>query len=191
MTLLTIFSESGHKLLRSADPQEITTELSPHAISFGRWPLAGPAAVAAGASREQVTAAVLAAYREPSDRLAAAGGYRLVDIAHIRPDTPGAAAARAKFLSEHVHDEDEVRFFAAGRGCFYLHLHDRVYAVACEAGDLLSVPAGTRHWFDTGSRPSFTAIRFFQEEDGWVGHFTGQRIADLLPGLDELLEPTA
>jgi cupin superfamily acireductone dioxygenase involved in methionine salvage len=27
---------------------------------------------------------------------------------------------------------------------------------------------GTMHWFDTGSTPDFTAIRFFHAKDGWV-----------------------
>ena len=79
-----------------------------------------------------------------------------------------------------------VRFFVDGRGCFYLHLDDKVYAVVCEAGDLLSVPTGTRHWFDMGVRPTFCAIRFFQKDDGWVGDFTGDPIASRIPDLDEL-----
>jgi cupin superfamily acireductone dioxygenase involved in methionine salvage len=29
-----------------------------------------------------------------------------------------------------------------------------VYAVLCKAGDLLSVPANTTHWFDMGTRPA-------------------------------------
>ncbi len=86
-----------------------------------------------------------------------------------------AAAARGKFLAEHRHAEDEVRFFAAGRGCFYLHLDGEVVAVVCEAAICCRCPAGTRHWFDMGSRPDFLAIRFFEEKDGWVGDFTGDR----------------
>ena len=40
--------------------------------------------------------------------------------------TTTATAARSKFLAEHRHAEDEVRFFVAGRGCFYLHLEPEV-----------------------------------------------------------------
>ena len=36
----------------------------------------------------------------------------------------------------------------------------------CETGDLLGVPAGTRHWFDMGTSPQFTAYSV-------GGHFTG------------------
>ncbi|RZM07821.1 MAG: hypothetical protein EOP67_72695, partial [Sphingomonas sp.] len=36
---------------------------------------------------------------------------------------------------------------------------------------------GTRHWFDMGPAPRFTAIRLFAEPDGWVARFTGDPIA--------------
>jgi 1,2-dihydroxy-3-keto-5-methylthiopentene dioxygenase len=32
-----------------------------------------------------------------------------------------------------------------------------------------------------GPEPSFVAIRFFTEPDGWVGHFTGADIARRFP----------
>ena len=35
--------------------------------------------------------------------------------------------------------------------------------------------------FDMGDEPSFVAIRFFTEPDGWVGHFTGTDIAQKFP----------
>jgi len=43
------------------------------------------------------------------------------------------------------------------------------------------VPDKTTHWFDMGPEPSFVAIRFFQQADGWVGHFTGTDIAQRFP----------
>jgi 1,2-dihydroxy-3-keto-5-methylthiopentene dioxygenase len=88
---------------------------------------------------------------------------------------------RKKFLDEHFHKEDEVRFFVAGSGLFTLHVDDKVYEILCEAGDLVGVPDGTKHWFDMGPEPSFVAIRFFTEPDGWVGHFTGTDIAQRFP----------
>ncbi len=51
----------------------------------------------------------------------------------------------------------------------------------CEEGDLISVPAGTRHWFDMGPNPRFTAIRLFTNADGWIANFTGDTIADRFP----------
>lgn len=188
MTLLQIMDDTDGKVLhRTEDVTAIEAELRPHKIGFDRWAAAVPLAADAGAEE------VLEAYRKDVDLLCERGGYLTVDVVRMTPsDDPGwvekATAAREKFLEEHTHDEDEVRFFVEGRGCFYLHLGDRVYATVCEAGDLLSVPTGTRHWFDMGTRPHFTAIRFFQKEDGWVGNFTGDPVARSIPYLDQLLE---
>ena len=107
-----------------------------------------------------------------------------MDVVSIAPDNPKRDEMRARFLDEHFHKEDEVRFFVAGSGLFTLHVGDRVYELLCEAGDLVSVPDATTHWFDMGPEPSFVAIRFFTEPDGWVGHFTGSDIATRFPRLE-------
>ena len=106
---------------------------------------------------------------------------RWLDVVSIAPDNPKREEMRAKFLEEHFHKEDEVRFFVAGSGLFTLHVDGEVYEVKCEQGDLIAVPDSTRHWFDMGPEPSFVAIRFFTEPDGWVGHFTGTDIAQRFP----------
>ena len=91
---------------------------------------------------------------------------------------------KAGVLFEHTHSEDEVRFFVKGQGLFCLHLNERVYQVLCQQGDLISVPANTQHWFDMGSDPEFTAIRFFNNEAGWVAQSTNSDIATQFPILD-------
>jgi 1,2-dihydroxy-3-keto-5-methylthiopentene dioxygenase len=134
---------------------------------------------------------VLTAYAQDIARVRAAEGYGHVDAVGLAPgddpDWPATAdAARRRFLAEHTHADDEDRYFAQGSGIFYLHVDHRVHAVLCEAGDLLSVPAGTTHWFDMGTRPHFTAVRFFHDEQGWVGDFTGSTIAERFPDFDTL-----
>ncbi|MBF6202382.1 cupin, partial [Nocardia cyriacigeorgica] len=37
------------------------------------------------------------------------------------------------------------------------------------------------------TRPDFIALRFFEEADGWIGDFTGDKISAGFPTLDELL----
>jgi 1,2-dihydroxy-3-keto-5-methylthiopentene dioxygenase len=187
MTILQVMpaDDGSTVLLRTEDVTEIAAALAPHGIRLERL-----AVVPLGADAGQDE--VLATYASDVDRIAAEGPYPLVDVARLVPtDDPEwpakAHVARTKFLDEHTHDEDEVRFFVEGTGCFYLHLGDEVYAVVCTAGDLMSVPAGTAHWFDMGTEPLFCAIRFFQEEDGWVAGFTGSTIAGKFPTLDELL----
>jgi 1,2-dihydroxy-3-keto-5-methylthiopentene dioxygenase len=188
MSLLQTMSETepGKVLLRTRDRNEISEALRLCSVEFDQWPLRGE--ISAGTDSDEI----LGRYRPEIDALCERDGLRTVDVARLHPDnTPEwaekAAKARSAFLDEHQHAENEVRFFAHGRGCFYLRVDGKVHAMVCEAGDLLSVPAGTRHWFDMGSRPDFVAIRFFEEEDGWIGDFTGSSIARSFPQLDDLL----
>lgn len=189
MTLLQVMADSaaGEVLLRTDDDAVIAAELAKRGITFERWPLM------AGLSGATPTEDILTEYADRIAALNADGRYKHIDVARIHPDDADpewpakAEAARTKFLDEHRHAEDEVRFFVTGQGCFYLHLGDEVLATVCTAGDLVSVPAGTLHWFDMGTRPEFVAVRFFEEEDGWVGDFTGDKISSGFPTLDQLL----
>ena len=174
---LRIFAEDhpDEPLLASTDRGEITRELAAIGVVLEQWEATQP--VAPGASQEEV----FAAYRADIDRLVAERGFRSVDVVSVAPDNPQREAMRAKFLDEHFHKEDEVRFFVAGSGLFTLHVDGKVYEMLCTQGDLIAVPDSTKHWFDMGPEPSFVAIRFFTEPDGWVGHFTGTDIARRFP----------
>ncbi|AJP74360.1 1,2-dihydroxy-3-keto-5-methylthiopentene dioxygenase [Sphingomonas hengshuiensis] len=176
MTQLSIYDigSADAPLLVSHDPAQIAAAVAPLGVRFEQWP-ARPLA------RDADPAAVLDAYADDVARLKAEKGYRAVDVIRMAPDHPDRGALRTKFLSEHRHSEDEVRFFVEGEGLFTLREDDRVYALLCTAGDLISVPAGMRHWFDMGPSPRFTAIRLFLNPDGWVAHFTGDAIADRYP----------
>jgi 1,2-dihydroxy-3-keto-5-methylthiopentene dioxygenase len=159
------------------DFESIQRELGTVGIRFERWEANQP--LPAGAGQEEI----LAAYREPVERLMKEKGFQSVDVIKMVPDHSQRVELRNKFLSEHTHSEDEVRFFVEGQGLFNIHLQGKVYAVRCEQGDLLSVPDGTPHWFDMGPQPRFTAIRLFTSTEGWVAHFTGSDIARLFPAL--------
>lgn len=177
MSRLRIFDEGEPRAPRASteDAGEITRALAEVGVRFERWAAAAP--IAPGAEPQ----AVMDAYRADIGRLSAAHGFQTVDVVSVDPSNPQRDAMRARFLEEHVHREDEVRFFVAGSGLFTLHIGTRVYEVLCAQGDLISVPAETRHWFDMGPAPSFAVIRFFQGPDGWVGHFTGSDIAQRFP----------
>lgn len=168
-------------LLLSDDPALIQAELGRRGIRFERWPASATLPAAAG------DAEILSAYAGEIARVQEGGRYRTVDAIRLGPGHPDHEVLRRKFLAEHIHDDDEVRFFVEGCGLFCLHLGDEVLQVLCGRGDWIAVPAGTRHWFDMGARPSFCALRFFDDERGWVPRFTGDAIAERFPLLDELL----
>lgn len=161
--------------LSTHDGDAIARELARIGVTFERWQANQP--IVAGASQEQV----IAAYRQDIDRITAERGFTTIDVISIAPDNPKKQELRAKFLDEHFHKEDEVRFFVAGSGLFTLHVGDKVYEIECVQGDLIAVPDGTTHWFDMGDAPEFVAIRFFEQPDGWIGHFTGSDIAGKFP----------
>ncbi|UPM49718.1 MULTISPECIES: 1,2-dihydroxy-3-keto-5-methylthiopentene dioxygenase [unclassified Synechococcus] len=181
MSDLQVFEATGEAAqlpnLTTNDPAVIAAELAARGIGFERWP--ARAELPAGAGPE----AVLAAYAQEIQAVQTRGRYPTVDAIRMTPDHPDREALRQKFLSEHTHAEDEVRFFVEGRGLFCLHIGQEVLQVLCETDDWISVPAGTKHWFDMGAEPSFCAIRFFDNPEGWVAQFSGDPIADRFPRL--------
>ncbi|MBA3878962.1 MAG: cupin [Sphingobium sp.] len=176
MSHLQIFADSDANALLMAtdDPERIALELAGIGVRFERWPTR-PVASADD---------VLTAYAPEIEKLVAADGYRSIDVMGVTPDHPDRATIRTKFLSEHTHAEDEIRFFVDGEGLFTLHEGGRVFNMLCTQGDLISVPAGMRHWFDMGAAPHFTVIRLFLNPDGWIAQFTGDAIADRFPRLE-------
>ncbi|AJD48345.1 ARD/ARD' family protein [Isoalcanivorax pacificus W11-5] len=173
MSSIRVYADQAPQeaLQQSNDHATIAGILDQAGVRFERWAASQP--VAPGASQDEV----ISAYRADIDRLINEEGYQTVDVVSLNSDHPDKAALRQKFLDEHRHGEDEVRFFVAGAGLFSLHIGDKVYEVLCEQGDLISVPANTPHWFDMGPNPHFVAIRLFNNPDGWVAHFTGSDIA--------------
>ncbi len=177
MSQLTIFAATNpqQSLLHTAQPALIASELARAGIRFEQWQARAP--ITATTATEDI----LAAYAGDINKLKAEQGYITVDVISLGSDHPDKAALRQKFLAEHTHSEDEVRFFVRGQGLFCLHIQGKVYQVLCQQNDLISVPAGTTHWFDMGPEPEFTAIRLFNNPQGWVASFTGSDIAGRFP----------
>lgn len=180
MSQLTVYLETrpGRSIFDSSDFGKVAEILGEAGIRFERW--SADRRLAPNADNGTITRA----YRAEIDRLIAERGYQTCDVVSMNPDHPQKEAFRNKFLAEHTHNEDEVRFFVRGQGLFVIHKDGKVYSILCEQDDLISVPANTRHWFDMGPNPSFTAIRLFNSPDGWVATFTGDEIASRFPLLD-------
>jgi len=180
MSTLKVFSADQTLLQKCIEEHDaIATRLHEVGVLFERWQAAQPLA------REAGEEGVISAYRSSVDHLMQDYGFKFVDVVALTPEHPDRAALRQKFLDEHTHSEFEVRFFVDGKGLFYIHQDDKVYAVMCEQGDLISVPAGTRHWFDMGAAPSFKCIRLFTSPEGWAAQYTGDEIANNFPRFEQ------
>jgi len=180
MSQLTIFADcnGSNALLTTQDATQITAELNKVSVRFEQWQ--ANATITETTSQDDI----IKAYSSDIERLKQQGGYQTVDVISLAKGNPAAEELRAKFLFEHTHSEDEVRFFVKGQGLFCLHINDKVYQVLCHQGDLISVPEFTPHWFDMGSDPEFTAIRLFNNTEGWVAQSTESEIAKQFPLLD-------
>lgn len=180
MSQLTVYDESDgdNPILATEDFEEIQRELGAAGIRLERWK--ADQHLVDDADND----AIIAAYQPEIDRLVSERGYQTYDVVSMNADHPDKDVFRHKFLDEHTHSEDEVRLFVRGQGLFVIHSDDRVYSMLCEKDDLISVPADTRHWFDMGPNPRFTAIRLFNNPEGWVASFTGDPIASRFPLLE-------
>ncbi|MFN5148909.1 MAG: 1,2-dihydroxy-3-keto-5-methylthiopentene dioxygenase [Flavobacteriia bacterium] len=168
------------KNIELRDPKEIREFFNVRGIFFDQWSC--DVIFDDRATQEEI----LAAYDKDLKPFMIQGGYLTADVISINKLTENYDAIRAKFLAEHTHSEDEIRFFVDGRGLFWFNLENEpVFNLLCEKGDLISVPEGTKHWFDAGeSDPFVKAIRIFIDMSGWVPHYTGsaleKRFADFM-----------
>jgi 1,2-dihydroxy-3-keto-5-methylthiopentene dioxygenase len=153
---------------RITDQEAIKTFLADQGVLFEKW----EAKVEFDDDADQET--ILGAYEHVLQPYMNANGYQTADVISIHPNTPNLDMLKNKFLTEHIHTEDEVRFFVDGEGLFWFNQENGtpVYCVICQKGDLISVPANTKHWFDMGPKTFVKAIRIFIDQSGWVPHYT-------------------
>lgn len=166
MAILNLLDLPGKP--KVTDPKEIKTFMNERGIIFEQWEASEP--LKDTDSQETI----LKAYEHELGPYMKKHGYVNADVINVHKDTPNIEAIRAKFLSEHTHSEDEVRFFVDGEGEFFFHLSDRkeVFSLLCQKGDFISVPKGYTHWFDLAPKYHVKAIRVFQNPEGWVANYT-------------------
>jgi len=181
MSILSVYQDNAPEqpLKVLTHLEDIASTLADVGISIERW--ATGVSTRAGASAEEV----IAAYQPEIDRLMNDRGYVTVEVICVSKYYPPKAELTARFLEEHSYAGDEARLFVVGRGLLMLHIDDKVYAVLCERHELISVPAGTRHWFDMGEEPHIVAVRLFNKPDRCQPEFTGDDIAGRFPRLDD------
>lgn len=188
MTLLQVMAacDPGAIRLRSEDPEVIRAQLLRIGVRFSRWRAARRIPVAAD------DATILNAYRSHIDHVSAENGYRVVDIRRLTPAAVRPRAAAVTGEPREVPSAPSARggcgaLRRGGVGCHYLHAAGQVYALVCTAGDLLSVPSRTGHWFDAGADPLYTSVRFLRAGERSGVRFQPGDTAARFPTLDDLL----
>lgn len=162
------------KNIEIRNPEEIREFFNTRGIFFDQWGC--DVDFDDSATQEEI----LEAYKKDLQPFMEKGGYLTADVISINKLTENYEAIRAKFLAEHTHSEDEIRFFVDGQGLFWFNLENEpIFNLLCERGDLISVPEGTKHWFDAGEKEPFVkAIRIFIDMSGWVPNYTNSKLEE-------------
>lgn len=120
-------------------------------------------------------------YVKEINRVKSDYNYTHVDLATMKPNDAFAISVRGRYLSEHTHEEDEVRFFLAGKVLIYLNINQKIHILECSRGDFVIIPAGVKHWMDIGPKPDFSVIRWFNSKKAFINNFTESFAAEATP----------
>lgn len=119
---------------------------------------------------DEEKAEILTVYDPEIRDLAARRGYQIWDVITLSESTPNLDELLKKFEAVHTHTEDEIRAIAAGRGIFIIKGKGDTgyFDVELTAGDVISVPENTPHFFTLMDNKQIIAVRLFIEKDGWI-----------------------
>jgi 1,2-dihydroxy-3-keto-5-methylthiopentene dioxygenase len=115
---------------------------------------------------------ILQVYQEEIESLAKRNGYVQWDVVALSEATPNLEELLKKFENVHVHTEDEVRAIVSGNGIFTIKGKEGTgyFDVELSAGDVISVPVNTPHFFTLMENRKVVAVRLFIDPSGWVAH---------------------
>lgn len=156
------------------DEQAVAAFLEASGVYYEHWDLSGiPAHLR---DRFDLTASekeeLLTALGNHVDSLAKARGYVKWDLISLSDATPNLDELLRKFEQVHTHTEDEVRAIAAGSGVFVIKGPEDsgYFDVRLRAGDVISVPEHSPHFFTLTDERQVVAVRLFIDPSGWVAH---------------------
>ena len=107
-----VYTEEAQIVHVFKDNQSIRDYLLNHGVQFEQWK--ADEEVTENSSSEDI----LNAYQTEIKKLVDAHSYKTWDVISLGPEHPDKLTLRNKFLSEHTHSEDEVRFFVRGKRTF-------------------------------------------------------------------------
>ncbi|MCZ8344213.1 MAG: cupin domain-containing protein [Leptospira sp.] len=95
-------------------------------------------------------------------------GYLSRDLIVLHDEVPGISDMLAKFDKLHIHTDEEVRYIIDGSGIFGFIIGGERFEVQVSAGDFISIPANTNHWFTLDEKKRIKAVRYFKDNTGWT-----------------------
>jgi 1,2-dihydroxy-3-keto-5-methylthiopentene dioxygenase len=153
------------------DFKTIQNFLGQRGVAIAKWEASKPLA------NDATEESILEAYAHELRPFMEKNNYETADVINVHPQTENLRMIREKFMKEHTHSENEIRFFVDGHGKFWFHLDNgEILCITCERGDFISVPKNVRHWFDLAPEYFVKAIRIFSNKEGWIPNYTGSGI---------------
>ena len=111
-------------------------------------------------------------YKPPLEKIMKENGYVTMDQVKMWADMPNFQALCDKFVGEHLHTDDEVRFVLDGSGVFEIRSNDdRWMKILVEQKDYISVPANRFHRFYLTDEKKIHCVRLFKDQTGWTPHY--------------------
>jgi 1,2-dihydroxy-3-keto-5-methylthiopentene dioxygenase len=150
-------------------PAEMDVLCQPCGIIRDRWNVEalGPELCRQASINPEYASQILETFAEPLQAIKQQHGYLTEDIVSLSPETPNLDGILENFIKEHHHTDDEVRVILYGHGIFgIIPEAGEPFELHLEAGDLIIVPAYTRHWFTLKEDRQVVALRIFKTPDG-------------------------
>ena len=180
MPTLSVYQQSAPQLPNKVltHVEDIANTLAAVGVRFAHWP--APIAHSIDSAAEEL----LAAYQTQIAQLLNETGLAVVDVVSFFAHTP-QAELRTALLQERSHTSAQLYWCVAGRGLWALHIGEQVFEVLCTRGDLIVLPAASKHWLDIGELADFVAIHLCASADALLAPVTGEPISERFSRLEE------
>lgn len=158
---------------------QISSQLTPLGVVLSNWPVADEARALldTAALNDDQKEAVLGHHDHYFKKLQDECGYQSRDLIALHSGIPGLQDLLQKFSRPHTHDDDEVRYIVDGEGVFgFVYPDGHQVELKVKAGEYISVPKGTEHWFVLTKTQRIKAIRYFTTTEGWTPVYTDTKI---------------
>ena len=151
------------------DSAEIARRTQAAGILLRHWDQRLPAELKGKDYAAEDKERILGLYREDITKLKSERGYVAEDVIALRPENKQLDEIMKKFNRCHTHSDDEVRAILDGHGVFTIFpATGDSFDLRVGAGDVLIIPAGTRHLFNLAEDRSISAIRIYKDKAGWA-----------------------